>query len=65
MYLPTVQPLLHEVLSLVKSPITMCGKCVWPSAGSENLSFGDLYTECTASPDITIVISTTVPCTLS
>ena len=27
----------------------MCGKSLWPSAGSANWSFGGLYTECTTT----------------
>ena len=56
MNLPTVQPLLHCYL--------LCHKSLWPSAGNANWSFGGLYAECTTTPDMTIVILSTVPCTL-
>ena len=41
------------------------GRFVWPRAGSSNESFGGLYTECTTTPDITVVMISTVPWTLS
>ena len=36
---------------------------MWPRAGSSNGSFGGLYTECTTTPGITIVMISTVPWT--
>ena len=55
----------YVVLWLLKSPITICGRFLWPRAGSSNGSFGGLYTECTTTPGITIVMCSTVPWTLS
>ena len=48
MNLPTVQPLLHCYL--------LCHK---PMLGAQTGRLGGLYTECTTTPDITIVISST------
>ena len=55
----------HIVLWLFKSPITIYGGFLRPRDGSSNRSFGGLYTECTTAPDITIVMISTVPWTLS
>ena len=47
------------VLWLLKSLITIRGRCPCSNAGNTNFSFGGLYTECNTTPGISIEICST------
>ena len=67
-------PLFNRFSIVICRGMTLCGTVdveisdyyvctsLWPTAGSANGSVGGLYTECTTTLDIPIVISSTVCC---